>query len=466
MPQKFSNGESMFSVRTKLNSNADELGDHLKDPNAHSDEFEGLANFIGLQMSDVKDDIGLLDGRILALEETPALTSVKAEDVSYDNSKVKELNATQAQDAFDELAVDLYANAFKEIDMTNMPYEATSPRPDLWHIKLDAPLIGNYAMEYHYYDTPSQNEANRELMATLYIIGKQVWFEYGDKGSGDIVYLTNPDNTPVTALTDSAYFPLTRQFADNPLILGLSGMVVWYLGESVDLFEPDDNFKSLMWVNVRVLDDKVGLLSNLNTINKASVVGAVNEVLAFSLSNLAPIVDRNNDIPDISLGQLMQLGITAKGIYRKELVTGIGAEGFMAVCPENPMLEGMWYDMGPVQFPVTSGGLFTYNTHFWVHESNTMVLIRGWEEGFGVWFINDINTPTADYHNFITGCWYYGELDNLLSNDPTIVPNVLPQNWNTEVPGFPQVNVHGITWTYIPGTSVEQEWVPILLIGG
>ena len=199
-----------------------------------------------------------------------------AEDISYDNElshtspEMLELNATNVQDAIDELNQLLKYNAIYVFDATVQSAPPNLPRGYNWHVDITEPLNEPHHYSRYFFltaeDAALDQRGNPNIMAAVarwFIDGFHIGFDYLENG---LVHTTVDITSPIDG---SIILPIFR-----PIPIGTT----WFFGvNQADPFPETDTVRSIVDINVQGLNVMLGNTFDLTTTNK-QIVAAINEV--------------------------------------------------------------------------------------------------------------------------------------------------------------------------------------------
>jgi len=199
-----------------------------------------------------------------------------AEDVPYDNElsrtspEMLGLDATNIQDAIDEIDQLLKYNAVFVFDATVQSAPPNLPRGYNWHVDIAKPLNFPHQYSRHFFLTAEaaalDQRGNPNIMAAVarwFIDGFHMGFDYLENG---LVHTTVDITSPIDG---SVLIPLFR-----PIPIGTT----WFFGvNQADSFPETDMVRSIVDINVQGLNVMLGNTFNLTTDSK-QIVAAINEV--------------------------------------------------------------------------------------------------------------------------------------------------------------------------------------------
>ena len=199
-----------------------------------------------------------------------------SEDIPYDNELSQTspdmlgLDATNVQDAIDELDQLLKYNAIFVFDATVQSAPPNLPRGYNWHVDITEPLEEDH--QYSRYFFLTAEEAAKDVRGTpnimaavarWFIDGRHIGFDYLENG---LVHTTVDITSPIDGSVILSAF--------RPIPIGTT----WFFGvNQADPFPETDTVRSIVDINVQGLNVMLGNTFNLTTASK-QIVAAINEV--------------------------------------------------------------------------------------------------------------------------------------------------------------------------------------------
>ncbi|MCL2855235.1 MAG: hypothetical protein FWE21_06410 [Defluviitaleaceae bacterium] len=199
-----------------------------------------------------------------------------ADDIPYDNElsqtspEMMGLDATNVQDAIDELDRLLKYNAIYVFDATVQSAPPNLPRGYNWHVDIAEPLNEPHQYSRYFFltaeDAALDQRSNPNINAAVarwFIDGLHMGFDYLENG---LVHTTVDITSPIDGSVILSTF--------RPIPIGTT----WFFGvNQADPFPETDTVRSIVDINVQGLNVMLGNTFNLNTASK-QIVAAINEV--------------------------------------------------------------------------------------------------------------------------------------------------------------------------------------------
>ena len=205
---------------------------------------------------------------VTIVENGVAEIDLSAENISYNNT-ISGLNSFNVQNAIDEVDDDLRFNAIHPFDATVRSAPGNTPRDRGWHVDINEPLEFDHQYSRYFYLSSYDSELDQvgapninDAVAHWVIDGKHIYFEYLENG---LVHTIVELTTITGEVKIPSFYPVPSK-------------TIWFFGRNqLDEFPDNDTVRSMVNINVPVLNMMVGDTFDLSTVNK-QIVGAINEL--------------------------------------------------------------------------------------------------------------------------------------------------------------------------------------------